>query len=57
MSLEEVESNDSRIELSKQFDFLEPSKNRFFHQRTFQFIENLGATVGCVVSSLINGSD
>ena len=42
MSLEEVESSDSKTELSKQFDFLETSKNVFFCRRTCQFIEEFG---------------
>ena len=42
MSLEEVESSDSKTELSKQFDFLETSKNEFFRRRTCQFIEEFG---------------
>ena len=42
-------SNESRIVVSRQFDFIRKSKGKFPLRRTFDCIEELGATVGSTV--------
>ena len=39
-------SKDSHIVVSRQFDFTQKSKGEFLSQRTFEFIEELGVTIG-----------
>ena len=42
-------SKDSRIVVSRQFDFTQKSKGKFSSRRTFGFIEELGVIVGSMV--------
>ena len=46
---------DYQIVMSKPFDLLEYLRTDFPVEEQLNLLANLGTTVGCVVSSLING--